>query len=451
MVTESARVAPVSLRARRPAALFSGRLRETAVLFLLACLSAVFFHSYVEVTPWGVRTHDGQSQLNYVRRLRNGHAVPKAVDCWECTQPPAYYALADEWVRFAYKGEGIPTDEATEGKTIYKLDAVLGCLTALFFLLAARTLLTSSYERILAGTLVVFWPTLYIESTKAGNDVLLYFCASASLYGLVSWARTEKPIHLVLASLAAGLAANSKLNGYVVVAVFLSSFVARILRPPLGERRWPRGGVFALATVGACVGFSIFSFAHWKQWTTHVDWSSSGPLGAQDLTKDLGDFFPLSPSYLLGYPYVRFPASNFWDYLFRSSIFGEHSSGDPVMTTCARVMILIAAAFVLFIGAGLLHSARAAFGRSAGGYRSVLLMLVGFVAFVMVFRFMFPFRPHNDFRFALPVLGPCAILAARGFSLFRARCVIHWPNLAALPVWLVAVWCFLTTQVLFAW
>ena len=338
-----------------------------------------------------------------------------------------------------------------DGRELQILDACLGFGTALFLILTALTVLRTRYEKRMASALIAFWPELYVESAKVGNDVLLYFFAAGALFGLVSWKKTALPRHLVLAALFAAGAANAKNNGYVMVATLLASLLWTVVRAPKGSRRAPPGTVGALATLVAGVGFWLFSAIHWKHGVLHPDWDG-GAQGTPNVTNKLANFLLPAPWSFFRSPYLHQPCGNFWEYLFRSSLFGEWSDGNGDLKGYAYEVLLVGLVLFAFLAIGLATVvARGMRDKWRGGSLEILLTLFGFVAFLLYFRTRFPFYFHNDFRFVLPILGPCAILAAIGFERHRARFAATRPTLAAFPVWMMALFCALSTQFLFRW
>ncbi|HEY2513461.1 MAG TPA: hypothetical protein VGI39_21480 [Polyangiaceae bacterium] len=414
----------------------------------LIVLCVLFFRTYITVTPWNARAHDCIWHLDYIHAIRAQHTIPGPDACPECTQPPAYYVLAEAWLRLATNTA--KADVPTEGHALQILDAALGVGAAFFFVLTAYAVLRTPYERRIAATLIVFWPELYVESSKIGNDVLLYFFAAGALSWMVAWRRSLRPRDLILAALFAGAAANAKNNGYVVVVALVGSLLWAIVRAPPGTRRAPRGTVRALTTIAASVGFWLFSVLHWKHGVIHPNWG--GPQWPANVTNDLKNFLLPAPGSFFDSPYVKPPYGNFWEYLFRTSLFGEWGDGNKDLKGYAYEILVMGLVLCVFLVAGLATLVNRGFQEKwRGGSLEVLLVLFGFVAFLLCFRTRFPLFFHNDFRFVLPIVAPCAVLVATGFERFRRRLAPIQPTLASFPVWMVVLFCVLSTQMLFRW
>lgn len=414
----------------------------------LIVLCVFFFRTYITVNAWNQRAHDCIWHLDYIHAIRDQHAIPGPDVCKECTQPPAYYVLAEAWIRFVT--HAAKSDYPTEGHALQILDAALGVGAAFFFVRIAFAVLRTRYERMIAGTLIVFWPELYVESAKIGNDVLLYFFAAGALSWMVAWRQSARPRDLILAAVFAGGAANAKSNGYVVVAALVGSLLWTIVRAPVGARRLPRGSVWALAVLAASVAFWLFSVVHWKHGVTHPQWGGTEwPPNVSNATKN---FLLPAPGSFFESPYLKAPYGNFWEYLFRTSLFGEWGDGNGDLKSFAYQILVMGLVFCVFLVAGLLTIVQRGFQEKwRSGALEVLLVLFGFVGFLLLFRIRFPIACHNDFRFVLPILAPCVVLVATGFERFRSRLAPLRPTLAALPVWTVALFCALSTQMLFRW
>jgi hypothetical protein len=322
-------------------------------------LGAVLIGWYVRVTPYNSRTHDIGSHLAYIQRTEDRGGIPRDTDCWECHQPFGYYGLAAAVLLATgspLPDEHAPADKGGPGaRALQGLAGALGLGTLAFWLMTIRLALATRYERVVASALVTFWPTLAIEGCKVGNDPLVYLLASGAVWQLVSWRRTGSPISLIAAGAFAGASASAKVNGLVVVAIFLGSLGLAVLRPRTGDRRWPRGATAALAIHACFLGAWLYVLGRYKSWTTHPDFASIG--GNLHQTNDLRDFvsFHLDS---FDSPWVQSGAGpardELWNYLLRSSLFGEYATNDPTTKVCAFALINFVLAFVPFLVAGLL-------------------------------------------------------------------------------------------------
>jgi cell division protein FtsW (lipid II flippase) len=121
----------------------------------------------------------------------------------------------------------------------------------------------------------------------------------------------------------------------------------------------------------------------------------------------------------------------------------------------ASALALAAAALLVPVLAGLALSVRRALGPGDGGWREMALALLGLLGFLFAVRLRYPFAPHNDFRFVLPVVLPCSVMAA--LAIGRARRWLGgrpgqvWRRLGGLPALGVVAFCAGSVRVLLWW
>jgi hypothetical protein len=334
------------------------------------------------------------------------------------------------------------------------LAGVLALGTLACWLLTIRLACKTRYEQIIASALATFWPTLAIEGCKVGNDALLYLVAAATTWQLVVWRRTgsSSSFSLIAAAALAGAAPSVKGNGLVVVGLFLSSlglFVLRNTRRGLG--RWPRGSAKALGALTAMLLVWLYVLGGYKSWTTHPDFASIGANHHIDNT--LADFFLLRLDSFAATPWVQSGASPgrdaFWNYLLRSSLFGEYGTDDPIIKSSAYGLVTLTLALSLLAFAGLVACLRDMV-RGALGQVELIACFCGFIVFLVCLRLLYPYAPHNDFRFALPIVLPFAVFISRSANvLWRKR--HRFPHIATLAGWMVVAFCLLALDISVLW
>jgi 4-amino-4-deoxy-L-arabinose transferase-like glycosyltransferase len=434
----------------------------TVVGFLV--LGVLVFGAYVRTTPFDRRTHDLQGHLEHIDYVLAHHAVPAGNACWECYQPPAYYALAAAVLATApgtaaahgNDAIGEPAVAGANGRLLQTLSASLAALTLLFQLLAVREM-ARGYAQLTASAMLTFWPTLPVEACKVGNDTLLYVFASAALWLLVRWRRGGGGVSLVLAAAAAGLAANTKLSGVVLVmAVGLAAIVAVAWRPRQ-TRAFPKGALPAALVLGVSLAALAFTVVSVKQGLLSNDASRIGD--HQTVATTLGSFVRVSVRSFVEYPYANMMRAGtgrdqFWNYLFRTSLFGEEPPAPPrdaLLLPVASALAACAAVLFAFVLAGLVRFLRLSFRRTERGARELVLVAAGLVLAIVVLRARVPLACSNDFRYVVPIVVPFALMMAAAMDTFRRRLRRQWPHLAALPGWLVVAFCGLSVQLPWGW
>jgi hypothetical protein len=411
--------------------------------------------------PYTVRVYDHGGHFSYIERIRTNHAIPAAEDCWECHQPPAYYALAAGLLlatRTATPPESPEQFTVYPGARVLKtLEVAIGFGTLAFWLLTIQLVLASTYERVVASTFCTFWPTFALHACRISNDSLFYLFTAACVWQLVSWRRTRRARSLVAAAVAAGLAMNVKINGLVTISIVLASLAAAVVFARADRPRWPRGGVPALLAIAALVGVWALGVHHWKHGTISLNFHM---MGDNHRVRNLpADFVTVSAGSFADTPWVAVVGdspgrSEFWNYLFRSSLFGEFGTSDRTVKAFAYLLVGLAALFIPFVVFGFCQAVARGFRRgdvADVGLRELAFTLLGFLSFSVVLRYRYPWAPHNDFRFVLPIVLPCAVMAAMSFRWLMRTCGRRFPHVATLPGHLLAVFCFASGWILLAW
>ena len=412
-------------------------------------IGACLVVAYVRVTPFNQRTHDVGAHLRYIQIVEERRAIPSGDECWECHQPPLYYVIATGVLRagkWPVPDEHAPPD-APGARALQALAAVLGLLTLLFWLATIRLAATTTYERAIASALATFAPAILIEGCKVGNDPLVICFASGALWQLVGWRVSDRARHLAFAGAFAGLAIQAKANGFAIAAIVLASVLAAFVSRR--ERRAPRffwGAGACVALMGASVALWRYVVVHIKKGVTHPNWEALAP--QYGMHNRWQDFFAFDPTTFARNPWVHFDAGpardEFWNYLLRSSLFGEYGTSDSATTAFAYTLVAITVVLTVFAFAGLVSCVRRAFGPDRHAERELALAVFGYLAFLASFRLVAPFAVHNDFRFIVPVVVPYAIMTALAMGRVRTK-------LRVLPACLVAVYCLASLRVTIYW
>jgi hypothetical protein len=228
----------------------------------------------------------------------------------------------------------------------------------------------------------------------------------------------------------------------------LAAIVAKVALRERMRPRWPKGGWAALGALALASAAWLFVVVHFKQGHPSADFRG---LGDPPFASHLSQFVSIPAKSFEGPPYEKWPCAVFWEVLFRTSLFGEFSSGDPHTEVFAYAALFLALVFLPFLLAGFAECAVRALRPYDHGCRELLILLLGFIGFVAAFRFRHPYPSHNDFRFALPVLPACAIMTAMALGRVRRRLAHRFPHVAALPGWLVVAFCLNSARLLLAW
>ena len=354
---------------------------------------------YVSYTKFDLRTHDISGHLDYIKYLVDNKSIPKSDSCWQCYHPPLYYFVAS----LLYSTLNSIKLNADQGLQYL---SVLFSVVFVIFSYKTFTLVFKSRKPIIVATaLVAFWPSVIMHSARIGNDTLFYMLFSIGYYTITLWWNTKRNLHLLFALIFASLAVLTKSNGIILWAIILLFvfmrltfekriihriiaklwilipiaitlgllFVRKLLDPSI--KSWPVGNIAGLPEM-LRVGTELKNFIYF----------------------DLKAFFTISfidPWYDTG------GRQYFWNYLLKSSLFGEFKfDGSPLWLINALQIFLIGF-IILFI-----FQAVRKLIKFQPRYLIHLVAVCMMVLSLIYLRITAPYSPSNDFRYILPVLIP---------------------------------------------
>ncbi len=420
------------------------------VLFIGALLIRIFYFS---VTPADVRDHDLGDHIGYSEYLST-RWVPPPVDYavgGAFFHPPLYYytgALvyrATQWV------------EPHNKVTIYRAQQLLSLAYSMGFVLFGLFILNellNKYRSVfgrdnttgaadihentvhepasaitttqsslfwLIGALFAFWPVSIIHSVRIGNDPMLYFLFSASLYFIIRWYRQDQKRHLMLASIIGAAAILTKANGEILVAVLGIIGLLKMFR----SREWARYFKMSIApclimlvAVAITVGPGLILKLEGKRDKLYID-NIDGLSKANLVGNTAANYFWFDAKIFITEPYTdpyddRMGRQFFWNYLGKTGLFGEFKYHSTLSTNTAVICSFFAIFMFIYCIAGFYHM-----GRSDLKFMAPIL-LSGFFLWAGVTYMRMTFPANIDFRYIVPILITfCGIYGASIISFER--------------------------------
>jgi 4-amino-4-deoxy-L-arabinose transferase-like glycosyltransferase len=371
------------------------------------------------VTPHDWLAHDVEGHLAYVEYLeREGELPPPALG-FQFYQPPLYHAL----------GAGLQRVLGTSSpRPLQDLGLLLSVLTLAAGLWAVAGFAPGQggrqgrLGRAVTGTalaLLAVHPSLVLMSPRVNNDVLvtLWLFLAVALAG--RWWREGRRRDWIGAVLAVGLGLLTKSTAILLLPVL---GLLLILRRGESGRSRLRLGAAALIIVALLAGWF-----HAHRFAVEGQRDLAGNLGELSpwlaLEAGAGSLLTFHPGRVIATPYVNpvLPGAerdHFWEYLFRSSLFGEFSF--------RRVPLLLSRGL---LAAGLALAATALLGLVAAQLRDwrealphTLLLLIVLAGQLLYLRTA-PFSTSQDFRYSVVLLLPLLFFLTR----------VPRPVLAVLP------------------
>jgi len=408
------------------------------VLFIGALLIRLL---YFTVTPPDVREHDLGDHFGYTSHLSE-HWVPPSIDHavgGAFFHPPLYYytgavvfkitQMIEPYNKYAaYRVQqllsliysmgfvffgllildkllnlyrtSLPIEETTEETS--------GCSTTHWCALSKQHSLFW-----IIGALFAFWPVSIIHSVRIGNDPLLYFLYSASLYFIMQWYFHDKKRDLMLATFIGAAAILTKANGEILVAVLAIIGLYKMIK----TREWKT--YFKLAIVPCFVLFTAVAITvapglilklQGKRDKLYID-NIDGLSKANLVGNTASNYFWFDAKIFITEPFTdpyddRMGRQFFWNYLGKTGLFGEFKYDSPLNINTAVFSSFLAVLMLIYTFVGIYHMHKQDFKNLAA------ILLSGFFLWAGVTYMRMTFPANIDFRYIVPILITfCALYA----------------------------------------
>jgi len=364
--------------------------------------------AYLTVTPFDVRGHDASGHLEYINYVADTHSLPPPYDGFEYYQPPLYYALAAP-VLWIAKTVGMPDFQRFMLLQCFSL--ALSAVTLLLGVRVGRELFPRKSDRTafaLFTLALAVTPAFVFFAARINNDVLYQVWAFASFLLLLQW--WKKPDVRIWLSLCAviGLGILTKTNMALMV---LPAFVCLLFAKKM---RWTAKAWQGLAGIAM-----IVIVAGWFHIPRALDPDAKkAVVGNYTILTNFvengaANFLTFNPVGMLAHPYND-PYDDvarrqyFWEYLFRSSLYGEFGFGSE-HARLAVIMLLSSLLLIPLVVANFVRDIRRNALSSLPVWSTLLVTLAG----AALFRFVFPYSSSQDFRYSVLLLPLFAYYAVK--------------------------------------
>jgi hypothetical protein len=403
-------------------------------LFIGALLIRIFYFS---VTPADVRDHDLGDHIGYSEYLST-RWMPPPIDYatgGAFFHPPLYYYTGALVYRATQWFE--PDNKVTIYRTQQLLSLVYSMGFVLFGLLILNELLNKYHSRCpqnlevqntdsqsdnyseqpsaittthsslfwLIGALFAFWPVSIIHSVRIGNDPMLYFLFSASLYFIIRWYRQDQKRHLMLASIFGAAAILTKANGEILIVVLGIIGLIKMMR----SRDWAYYFKLAIApclimlvATAITVGPGLLLKLEGKRDKLYID-NIDGLSTANLVGNTASNYFWFDAKIFITEPFTdpyddRMGRQFFWNYLGKTGLFGEFKYPGSLSINMAVICSFFAVLMLLYCIACLYRMNRNDLKCMAP------ILLSGFFLWAGVTYMRMTFPANIDFRYIVPIL-----------------------------------------------
>ena len=405
--------------------------------------------SYFFETPFFIRGHDVSGHIDYIRYIVTNHKLPESEAGSEFYHPPLYYIIAAIYYNYI-RIIGLPIYYAYHALQLLSLLFFQGFILTsikIFKLLLIDDNNSAHSESdgigikktvfILLSAMVIFWPSGIIHSVRIGNDCLMYFLFSLSVFYLIKWYKIDANKFLYLSSFYAALAIITKTNALLVAGlVILSIFIKYIFTDKKNKYNIAflkkSGIVFIILISGIliAIGPSLqkYFFSNDKN---HILVKNSHGLPKElEVGNEIKNFINFD-TYTFAYkPYTNAYDDNlgrqyFWNYLFKTSLFGEFSFNritnnntlkeEPNFTLAKIVsfsFLFLLIIVVIGLGYAIIH-------RKENFVMILLFFLL--LAGALLFKQSIPKSCSNDFRYIFPFIIPFIYFFGLSIMFFKRK------------------------------
>lgn len=414
-------------------------------LFILILTSGLVIRLfYFSVTDYNTRAHDTFDHLDYVNYFVEHKALPPIEMSARRVffHPPLYYAST------AAFSSAIDSISGSQKNVVNRGVQVLSLLYSLIFMIFAVKIILLFFSQVgavkssefevskarlrdvirnptvkyatFASALVVFWPSGVLHSTRVGNDPMVYMFSAVSLYYLTKFYFMPYLRYAVCFAIAVALGVLTKVSAGIFIPVALSVLVLMLTTKrlkfdiALAKLVAICGLIFACSSAFALYPGVALKMQGGKEnvYIEDIDNLHSG----LRVKNEARNYFWFDVKIFMTEPYTS-PWKDhqgrqfFWNYLSKTSLFGEWSFEGKLVAVFASIVSL---AF-LFI---LTYTLIAALNMTWRDVRIVFPLLsyaLAMYAAVTYMRITFPV--NIDFRYIVPTL----ICSAVFLNLFLLR------------------------------
>jgi hypothetical protein len=382
---------------------FIGLDAGAAVILTLAFLLRLL---YFACTPPTIREYDAFERgghFYYIQYVLEHWSLPPRTVGWEYHQPPLYYLFSALLVRFT----GVENTLAY--LAFLQLESLFFALVFLIFsALLISELIRNTAARWMSIALCSFWPSSILHSVRIGNDMALYALVSIALFLLVRWWERESESDLQAAAWWTAAAMAVKTSALIFAGLTVTLMLcARFRRSGRSCGRRQHALVIAILA-------GAFLVEQWSNVSLALNGTSMNWLVGTTWENINADLLVDNSWYrfvLFDYDtFLRVPFISslddatgrqfFWNYLLKTSLFGEFRFPGPNVRNYAAVLSALLLLLCLILSIHLLKLSRARISERLPLLGGLLLSY----AAIFYFRSQLATCVNADFRYIFPVI-----------------------------------------------
>lgn len=378
-------------------------------LIAVICLGIFLRALYMLITPYDVRGYDVDGHLEYMRFLVDNFSLPGEGQGWQWYQPPLYYMIGAPLLYFkdALANIILPTTALQ----IFALLLAVGSF-AISIWIAFRLFRKHHSSVVLMSALLATLPGVVFFASRVNNDVLYHFFGVLSLGFLFAWWHKgpQKLWYLSVAS--AALSMLSKMNALLLLPILFTSLLCK---KGMSLKQKITQGSLGVLTVAFLTEW-LFALRLLANKQAGLVGNAGNLHSGLKLENTLYHLTTFNPARIIDIPFNN-PWNDeagrqfFWEYLFRSSLFGEFTFPESLSKiTLALSLLAILLLAIMFMGMFLSIFKR---------FYEDLPVLLSFFIFAgghFLFRIAYPFSSSQDFRYSVLLIIPIAYYIVFGIE-----------------------------------
>ncbi len=380
----------------------------------ITCIGILLRYLYMASTSYDVRSHEWDKHVEYILHMARHFSVPPAAAGWEFHQPPFYYLLTGLWMRI---GGALSRTMAMLLHDLQMISLLMSILTLLVGVGIAYTLFHGPMQRLqrmLMVALVATFPTLVMFSSRINNDTLLQFLAFLFVFFLVRFWQGQRLQDFWGQTFVIAVALLTKLSGLIFMPVSILCIAC------MRGMMWGKKILLVSLLIAFCLvttgWLPILRYTVEHDTSRSLYFASKGIDPMVKLTNIPKNFLVFHPLEILRHPFND-PYSDqerrqfFPEYFFKSAFFGEFSFPDTFRTLSFLILGLGLVSLVLAC-AGVIQAVRT---RQPAIFPLVLITVFHLAA-ALIYRYLAPFSPAQDFRYVTILTIPWFYFAILGSS-----------------------------------
>ncbi len=386
-----------------------GLARKMALILVLGLMLRF---SYLSWTSYQERAYDvggPTGHRGYISYVATHKSLPNFAEGWEFYQPPLYYIAAA-----LYSNALFEKNSPFQNFFLQTFSLFLSMGFVLFSALIFHQATAGSKLGNWCLLLFVFWPSTVIHSVRISNDPMSYFIYAVALYFIFKWKESNYEKYLIHSILAASTGLFVKFNTIALLGLLAWLLIRELYSAPNKKVVFIRDlGVLAVLVCFFIASILRNLISYYQGRVPHLFIPAVNSLaGKLYIGNELWRYLYFDLRNFLQHPFTSAWEDEkgrlfFWNYLLKTSLFGEFSFNDALH----RNLAVLASFALCFLAVLLLIGFVLCEIKNLSKYELFLANALLLMLSLISVRIQVPAACASDFRYILPLLiSVCSFL-----------------------------------------